>query len=215
MRPNIRAFLLACVPFYALSAFCCSLTASTISPGEYALSNHPDGNLQSQAPYGIRLDSAPPSGPGPTFDVSAGPVILTWNGGSTATISGDVIRNDTGDTWNVTYTLTGVTLVDDGIAATDGFGEITYADDLPVPSPSSFPISGKLNGNGYAFLFLKDGHRLNDPNAIVGRGWIDAGGTNDWLVTATQITEFDPVPEPSSSLLMLSTLCATAAARRR
>ncbi len=192
--------------------------AGALTFGVYELFNHPDGAIATPTePYGIRFDAGtPPAGNGPTFDVvGAGPVTLTWPVfSSTATISGTTINNFTGETWDVSYTLTGVTPVADGFIATGGTGTLTYSDVGPAPSPSSYVLTGALDGDGEAFEFRMDGYRLSgDTTTIVGRGWLEGSGNfNDWLVTAVQTEEF-MIPEPTSAALL--SLGALVVLRRR
>ena len=193
----------------------CSLgalaSAGTISPGVFELLDHPDGNLtNSQGPYGLRLDSQdPPPGNGPTFSVEipAGVVTLTWPGGSTATIEGVLHNNFTGQEWDLTYDLTGVSMVSNGFVASGGSGSLTA---LALAGPDSDPIgtvitiTGEQNNGGDAFVFRADGHRLSGDNATaVGRGWLDANSTNDVLFQAIQTSTFE-IPEPTSALLLVS-----------
>ncbi|MEM9352940.1 MAG: PEP-CTERM sorting domain-containing protein [Planctomycetota bacterium] len=192
--------------------------AGALTPGIYELFNHPDGAIATPTePYGIRLDAGtPPVGDGPTFDVEgAGPVLLTWPlFSTTATITGSTINNETGEIWDVDYTLTGVTAVSDGFIATGGTGTLTYADVGPAPTPSAYTLTGALDGDGEAFEFRMDGYRLdNDSTSIVGRGWLEGSGNfNDWLVIAVQNEEF-MIPEPTSAALL--SIGALAALRRR
>jgi len=200
-----------------LAALAMPVQAATVS---YILGDHEDGALYdgvstsgAAGPYGLRYDTIdPPNGNGPTFSVgdnlggNGGIVKLSWDDANLAAgadLIGSMYRNDTGDTWTVTYSLTG--LVDDGNggwSATGGSGSMTDGVDVVA-------LTGKQDGSGYAFIFADDGHRLPTSDGWVGRGWLEGGGTDDWLVTATV------VPLPAAAWLFGSALLALGWGRRR
>ncbi len=172
-----------------------SASAGTILPGQYRLLDHPDGSVN-PPPYGLRMDVL-----GFTFSVetSGANVILDWDGGTTASITGSLWNNQTSEMWTVDYTLTGVTAapLSLGFSATAGSGTLT--DPLLVDTI----MTGEANGSGSVFDFLADGHRLGswpaygDADTPVGRGWLQPpGSTDDWLVRAVVI------PEPGTALLL-------------
>ncbi|MCZ6792424.1 MAG: PEP-CTERM sorting domain-containing protein [Planctomycetota bacterium] len=185
-----------------------SVSAGVIVPGTYALHDHEDAALHKQFPtevfYGLRLDQLDVTGLSAldaaltrTFSVERGgaSVLLTWDGGTTATISGALSHNIDNVLWDVTYTLSGVTLV-----GTSGF-EATMGSGLMVSQAhpaDTLTLTGKQDGLGIAFRFLADGHRLmNDNMTPVARGWLmPPGSVDDWLTTATLI------PEPGSIVLL-------------
>lgn len=186
-----------------LGLFVGGAQAAAIDPGTYLLSDHGFGNLG--ANYGFRLDILPGS-PGPTFSTSCAQcsVTLVWNGGDGATISGVIQNNLDNSLWSVSYTLTGLMLVG-GNAGTGGIGWTAGSgsvwDNATMTGASALDFNGQQGSSGVAngkvFVLLADGHRIpGDSSSPVGRGWIDEGGTNDWLVRANQ------VPEPSSLLLL-------------
>ena len=183
-----------------------SVQAGTILPGLYQLLDHGDGNLGPA--YGLRVDSI-----GEVFSVELGgaSVTLDWDGGTTATISGTLNENTlggnggVGPTWTVNYTLTGVVAVGtQGFTATGGSGVLTD------PFAVDTVLTGETDGDGFAFIFLGDGHRISgDNDTPVGRGWLEPpGSTDDWLVRAVL------VPEPGTALLVSMGLLALAARRR-
>ncbi len=170
-------------------------SAGTILPGLYQLLDHPDGTAN-PPPYGLRMDAL-----GYTFSVelSGADVVLEWDGGSTATISGSLWNNQASEMWTVAYTLTGVTAApaDLGFSATGGSGTLTD------PLLNAYALASEANGAGSVFDFLGDGHRLGghpafgDADTAVGRGWLQPpGSTDDWLVRAVVI------PEPGTALLL-------------
>lgn len=176
--------------------------AGTILPGQYFLLDHPDGNI-SPPPYGLRVDAI-----GLTFSTELGgaSVILDWDGGTTASITGSVFSS-TGDLWDVDYLLTGVVAAPAnlGFTATAGSGTLTD------PLLNVTALNGETNGSGIVFSFLADGFRLSgDDDTAVGRGWLlPQGSTDDWLVRAV------PVPEPGTAMLMVLGLAGLASRRNR
>ena len=198
MKIGIKSFILFAAALLAMAA---SVAAGPVTPGVYTLLDHPDGRLTSNpccGPYGLRLDFLEGSAVGPTFSVSTGgaSVTLTWDGSSTAVISGVIMSNTDGSLWNVTYTLTGVTASGSGFFATGGSGSITSQADGTVHN-----FVGKANGGGRVFEFFGDGHRLPDKSTPVGRGWLSAKGTNDWLVQGVRRGDVS-TPEPASLLML-------------
>ncbi len=182
-------------------------SAALVPPGSYVLGDHPDGAISSAStPYGLRVDALPE-----TFSVEQGgaEVVLSWGGGATAAITGQVRNNSTLDLWDVSYDITGVVADPAGMGfrATGGSGKLSHG-------MTEIEWNGKQDSSGFAFLFLGDGHRLDgDNDSIVGRGWLDLepGPYNDWLVTATPT----PVPVPSAFILFGTGLGALVLAQYR
>ncbi|MCS5635194.1 MAG: PEP-CTERM sorting domain-containing protein [Myxococcota bacterium] len=170
-----------------------SIQAGTILPGQYFLLDHPDGSI-APPPYGLRLDDL---GITLSTELNGASTVLSWDGGTTATITGTLWNNQAGEMWSVDYTLTSVSAApaNQGFSATAGSGTLTDA------SLNVIALTGLQDGTGSAFDFLADGYRLGSHSgyggseAAVGRGWLTGTGTNDWLVLAT------PVPEPGTALL--------------
>lgn len=197
--------LILAVVVAAISLLAGMAGAGTILPGQYQLLDHPDGAI-SPPPYGLRVDAL-----GLTFSTELGGanVILEWDGGATASITGTLYGSD-GDLWEVDYQLSGVAPAPGnlGFNATAGTGTLTDV------LTNVYALNGNTDGSGYVFSFLADGHRLGahpgfgDADTAVGRGWLlPPGTTDDWLVRAV------PVPEPGTALLLCLGL-ATLAGRR-
>lgn len=198
------ALAIVCFALLAPSAL-----AGTIFPGQYQLLDHPDGAIN-PPPYGLRMDAL-----GYTFSVETGGanIILDWDGGATATISGSLWNNQLGEMWTVSYTLTGVVAepANLGFTASAGSGLLTD------PLLNDTVLTGEpAGGTGPVFQFLADGYRLGghpafgDADTPVGRGWLlPTGSTDDWLVRATLI------PEPGTALLLGLGLAGLAGTRRR
>jgi len=210
IRRNTRsAFFFTALLFALLGSVFVSghALAGVILPGQYFLLDHPDGSA-SPPPYGLRMDDL---GITLSTQLNGASVVLTWSGGTTATLIGTLWNNQAGEMWTVDYTLTGVVPAPGslGFSATGGNGILTD------PALTNFALTGKQDVSGSAFDFLADGHRLSgfpaygDANTPVGRGWVEGAGTNDWLVIAT------PVPEPGTALLLGTGLALLLSSRAR
>lgn len=221
----MRRAILSARGIFSVAVFCllapASVSAGVIVPGTYALHDHEDAALHKQFPtevfYGLRLDQLDVTGLSAldaaltrTFSVEqdGASVLLTWDGGTTATISGVLSHNIDNVLWDVTYTLSGVTLV-----GTSGF-EATMGSGLMVSQANPadfFNLTGKTDGSGKASRFLADGHRLTGDNMTpVFRGWLmPPGSVDDWLTKAVLI------PEPGSIALFTAGLAGLGGLRLR
>jgi len=189
-----------------------SLSSNSASAAIFNIADHPDGNMSADYEYGLRLD-----GEGKYFSLDGASTaqlfVDTING--TATIMGTVIENSLTNnnvaTWNLSYVLSGITLVGTGgeFTATGGTGTVTE-----IGGTGNISLIGKQGMNpgpafGLAFLFLNDGHRIPGNTGLGGRGWIQKHGTNDFLFTATV------VPLPPAALLFGSALAGMGFLGRR
>jgi hypothetical protein len=131
-----------------------------------------------------------------SVEVGSAQAFVEWDA-TGARIFGTLNENSAGGVgplWQVEYILSGVALVGtQGFTATGG--TMTLID--PADPGNPLVYNGKQDA-GLAFLFLANGWRLDgDDSTPVGRGWLMADGTNDWLVKSG----FVPVPEPGTLLL--------------
>jgi hypothetical protein len=176
--------------------------AGTILPGQYFLLDHGDGDLGPD--YGLRVDAI---GETFSFELGGAQIILDWNGGATATISGTARNNSTGQLWDLTYTLSGVT----GVGANLGFSATAGSGTLTDPLSNVTILTGEQDTSGSVFDFLADGFRISgDNDTPIGRGWLlPQGSVDDFLVRATL------VPEPGTALLLGLGLTAIGLRQRR
>jgi len=190
-----------------LAALTLAFFATSAQAVTFRLGDHPDGNLSSTSPYGIRLDAF-----GGRL-ISADGLILTVNQ-TDATISGQ-----TTDQNNNEYTISASFSID--LLNADGEFEATGGN-VRILQTSGGIFDETLaitSSGGNPFIFRFDGHRLAgfpgfDDNSPVGRGWIEPGNgytgcCNDFLVTATV------VPVPAAVWLFGSALAGLIAVRRR
>ncbi|MFK7759662.1 MAG: PEP-CTERM sorting domain-containing protein [Phycisphaerales bacterium] len=209
-----------------LSAATLSASAGGLVIAQYELSDHPDANLN-PPPYGMRLDNVIGAGAATlSFDFHGDSLLtVTDNGGDlsiniSGTMFGGVVDGMGGYVSATSYAVDfnygalvnnfGGGWAVNGVDAANT-GTVTNLDTNEV-----FTLNTTTIGDGTAFAFLPDGHRLDgDDSTFVGRGWMTEetdgtdplGGTRDWIFTATK------VPAPSSvALLGLGGLVAT---RRR
>ncbi len=195
-----------------LMAFSTATFATSMS---FTIGNHADGNIYDGVsnPYGLRLDDT-----GQTFTVgdnlpgafTGASLELTFdpsNLAAGALLSGVIIDNATGNTWDGSYTMSDLSAAPEGgFIAQSGSGTLAEQN-----GEGYFEFIGKSNGTG-AFIFDNDGHRLaGDPGTgWVGRGWVEGdGASNDFLVTAA------PVPLPGAIWLMGAGLLGVFGAGRR
>ncbi|MEM8838973.1 MAG: hypothetical protein AAGE89_12835 [Pseudomonadota bacterium] len=196
-------------------------TAASATTYKFKLFDHGFGSQGSN--YGLRADELGADlGFDPTtFSVSTngGSLHLTVTDGPdpTAIIDGQVSRNDGGGVYDISYALSGITLLGDGaFTATGGSGTISGTPTSPTnPAPFSFDFDGKQDKNGFATIFKFDGHRLpGDSTTGVLRGWIidtDRPCCNDFLVRVEAV----PLPAPLALLLAGIAGLGFAASRRK
>ena len=185
------------------------VSSNPASAAIFNIADHPDGSESAIYEYGLRLD-----GEDKFFSMDGASTaqlfVDTTNG--TASIMGTVIENsDTNNnvaTWTISYVFSGVSLVGMGgeFTASGGAGTVT---EIGGAMEIINMIGKQKSGTGIAFSFLNDGHRLPGNTGLVGRGWIQKHGTNDFLFTATV------VPLPPAALLFGSALAGMGFLGRR
>lgn len=205
--------------------------ASPVTLFESRLGDHPNG-AQNPPPYGLRVDGllASQGGAGGVTTFS-----FEQNGAGVSIkivdLDGDLGTND------LQITIQGNVYGGEAPASTYTFGEGLYALDFTMSfgvdgvsngwtadggSPlnsgtltalGSYGLTGSgaftldLKAGADMFLFLDDGHRLPGSSGWVGRGWLDGGGTRDFLFTV--------IPLPGSAGLAMAGLGLVALRRRR
>lgn len=191
---------------------------------EFELGDHPDGSAAVPF-YGLRLDNILDPG---TMTLSMEHhdntrlTVIDDNGDLsmriTGTLFGGVVNNNAYVSTNsyeidFTYALN-VTDSGDGWVV-NGFDAGNTGTITNLTTEEVTNLYGKANMSGLVFSMRADGHRMGDSSSWVGRGWLTtnddgtnpAGGSQDWLFTATTI------PSPSGlAILGLSGLVST---RRR
>lgn len=181
--------------------------AAPVGAGTYQLFDHGHGQLGPY--YGLRLDGHF-NNTNQVFSASSGGamVSLTWDGNQSAVISGTLAYNSNASTppatnaqlSTVTYTLSNITVLQNGFTAIRGSGEVCGG----VLATCINLIGKQKDNNGPAFEFLGDGHRIDNNNdSLVGRGWVNGDGPfNDWLVKGPSAV----VPVPAALPLLGSAL---------
>ena len=208
-------------PMIAVAAAAITLTAATASQAAtfvYQLGDHPDGALSSSFDYGLRLDRELPD---PRFfSFSNGNTTLTYNDVTgVAVIAGTVVESLpsslTGSTFDINYTLTGLTDLGGGgfvDRAGNGSGVLSGAgiDGTDLELGTSQRTSGPLAG--VYFLFGLDALADRPFTGFEGTGWVQSDpGANDFLFTA----QIAPVPLPAAGLMLLTAVGGMGVMRRR
>lgn len=192
----------------AVALLSLSLTTERVSATTftYALSDHPDGAKTPPYSYGLRLDFLSPD---LFLSFSNDNAVLTYDdatgaAGITGTMLHSLSDGSFGDEFQVTLTMTGVNNV--GPLGSGEFNdpdagilELVNLDNVSsgYGGTGLTPLLMKTDGNG-TFRLLADSHRCAghpDCGPFIGRGWVDANYTNDFLFRAT------PIPVPPALLL--------------
>ena len=199
-----------------------SLAPPPISAGiAYQILDHPDGSLGGPD-YALRLDGLSGNNEDDfTFSSVLGGALLTilWDDvAETIKIEGTVyggklVGDDWVDPqlWKVSFLYGGVTHQWDDLESTPGMGVGTIMGTMP--GSETINLVDKANMAGLAFR-LDTGHRIAG-DIVTGHGWLthdaaERSSFQDWLFTVG-----DPIPEPSTAILLGGGLMALAARRRQ
>lgn len=169
---------------------------------EFSLWDHPDGDLNPPS-YGLRFDGIFGGGQA-TFSMDHfGDTTLTVTDDGVnieihieGTLYGGEVDGSGGYLSPESYLLdftytTSVNAVADGwIAVGEHAGNTGTLTQIGGPA-SVYTLDTKADGNGDAFLFLADGHRMPNDTDWIGRGWFQpygsGGGSQDFLFGATLV----------------------------
>lgn len=206
--------------FGGLALLLCQSTAhAAVIPGVYQLFDHPDAHLTDFiGGYGLRIDSLDKSRLGPVFSVSSNgaEVHLTWDGGSTALIEGNVYNHYTDSLWHVVHVIENIFDVAEGFVTNDESDSVMTLTDT-AGGGTEYIFNNKSDGNN-SFVFLEDSFRcegFTECGPIVSRGWVKYEGknygNNDWIVYA----ELKVVPVPAAVWLFTSGLIGLLGLARR
>ena len=210
-------------------------TAAQATTFVYGSGDHPDGNQSANYNYGLRLDREDPDrffSFGPSVEQVANPSLSTFSAflvyddaAQTVTMSGTMTESlsggGTGDTFRLTYTMTGVTntgALGSGLFTDfsgSGMGSLTNGSETFALGADARPVSEY-------FVF---GLNSRNYNGITGEGWVgqESGQDkpNDFLFTAVYIGDTppgndpDPVPLPAAGWMLMAGLAGMGVMRRR
>ncbi len=209
----------------ALAAAAVTGAAQADVVAEFAMLDHPDGNA-APAYYGLRADNLFGEGNINTFSLNHfGDSTLTVydNGGELSIhMAGTLFGGEDGGaapidpaayTFEFWYT--------EGVEAYNGGWRVVGMSDAnggyidEVGGDGYYTFGTKTNGDGVAFIFAPDGHRLPGDDDLAGRGWVMSDQnprghyTQDWLFTA------EVIPAPGTLALALGGGLMTLPRRRR
>lgn len=210
--------------------------AASAATFKYQLLDHPDGGASKASPfasYGLRLDVLNPDSYW-SFENDGNATMTIDDGGGVAgagmmSISGtmrqsfgETATNPFGDIWNVSYSISGLTVGANGtFTDTSGSGMGTLQSTVTT---EVIALGSKANPSGQYFLFQDDGHRVPGNSELIGRGWVDNAdnwpGANDFLFRVALLPSSDPgqetvVPIPAAGWLLLTGLGGLVVAGKR
>ena len=194
-------------------AFCLSfsfVTPASAAPVHYKLSDHPDGGLSAVADYGIRLDAFNTFF---SFDYGISSVGMSVDAAlGTAFIAGVVAQNNNNgspvtdfvDYWELSYTLSGLTIQPDGtFVASGGSGSLTKVSNNNPAPPQVINFTGKQKSGTNVAMEFTNGNWKNKTGGYVGlygTGWIMGDGwggscCNDFAFIVEEVPGFPVIPQ--------------------